>query len=429
MNILQVFREAYVLMTNEDVRRLAAQPWQAASVALWASRLLRGDGSIPLPFVCLGQALEPRANGAANQLTLAPGLALYHDSTEGDMWIGKIKPLLVKTEQAITITTNSDATGHDRVDVVAVRPKLVEGDIRSATFKTPGAAPGTGRFTRDSPHQTSWEVEHQVFEGVAAVTPVIPSLPSGWIKVCEVVRPNGQADVNASNVTDRRTGDTLRANHLSLSGGASSFVRFLLGGQAYSGQTYSSILRANETEGFWSQGDIIGANNTFDDSKPVGTWWIDVLKVWSQLWVEELRTRSATKLSLKNAAGTEFLPFVGKNQFHAFGTFIYSQANNRYELVNGWNLEATSTRASAGNHTVELLEKTMSGNNATVWSKKSNLGTTRNADEFSVTASGASPNVALNLRYYDDSTGNLADPPASPVQEFFVAVLDANATP
>ena len=234
--------------------------------------------------------------------------------------------------------------------------------------------------------------------------------------------------MNAGDVNDQRVGDVLRANHLELAG-VSSLTRLLLGGQQYSGQTYSGLARANDTESFWSEGDLIGIDNTFDDTQPNGTWWLDVLKAWSQVWTEQLRTRAASTLELVNAGGTAFLPFVGKNTCHAFGTFSYSQSNNRFELKSGWNFETNGTRTGAGIHTVELTNKTLTDNEATVFFCKSNLGTAINHDQFSVTASGTAPNVNLLLNYFDNSSGNKADPPASPNQEFFIAVFDANAIP
>tara|TARA_Y100000310_G_scaffold174301_1_gene174379 strand:+ start:4295 stop:5584 length:1290 start_codon:yes stop_codon:yes gene_type:complete len=427
LNLLKVFKEAYTLMTNEDVRRLAAQPWHTVGAMLWATRLLRGDGSVPATFVCLGQALRPVADGAANQITLSAGMALFYDSSEGDLWTGKVKPIFLEADQTVTITTNNDASGHPRLDVVAVRPVEQEGDVRSATLKTPNSAPGVGTYTKDSPHQKSWEVEVQVFEGAAAASPVEPSLPSGWLKVCAISRPNGQADVNAGDVTDQRSGDVLRSNHLELTG-ASSLTRLLLGGQQYSGQTYSGLVRGNETESFWNEGDLIGIDNTFDDTKPAGTWWVDVLKVWTQLWVEELRTRAATRLDLKNAAGDAFVPLLGGNQVHAFGTFSYSPSNNRFELQNGWNFETNGTKIADGSHRIDLTNDTLSGNNATVISNMSFLGSLTR-DHFIASATDDSGTTYIALQYRQDSDGALVDPPASPVKEFFVMVLDANATP
>lgn len=274
MRFAQVYKEAYSLLTNTDVIRAGRAAVQAALLGLFATRMISDAGAIT-SAVFLGSGLYPVGSGAANTMIMRPGLALFYDSSEADTWLGQVKPIWSQSATNVTVNTNSDGSGHDRIDVLAVRAVQALGDYQDASFKTPGTAAGAGIYTKSSPHEQAWTLEHQVFEGTPAASPAVPSLPAGqgWVAVAQIARPNGQADVNPGDVTDVRVGDVLRTGDLLATKAA---ARVLLGDQvagAFAGLKYQSSASGN-----LNAGELVVMSDAHDDNNPDGPLVVSEVK-------------------------------------------------------------------------------------------------------------------------------------------------------
>lgn len=209
--LLQILQSANARIKSDFLNRTAKAVWQTVSAPIKALRAIGEDPSAPPSAVFLGDAFVPSADGASANVTLRRGLAVQVDGSIGDAWDGDVKPMYADADQTVGFTQNTDASGDDRIDLVVMRPVIEEEDPQSITFKDTINGP-TYVQTVDTRRSLVFEID--VLEGTPAPSPTPPATPSGWTAVCEVTRPNGQANVFAADVNDVRVLDTLRAGTL-----------------------------------------------------------------------------------------------------------------------------------------------------------------------------------------------------------------------
>lgn len=198
MKLLRALQNAYEQVTNTKLNNLAKGAWLAVASVLFS--LLRAtDWSMP-EWQFIGQGFKAEA-GAGSTVTLSAGMALWHDAAEGDDFTGQLKPVFNGAELELDMATNSDASGDDRIDLIAVKPVLEAENEQTVKRKNPA----TGDIGDDDLNQQKrWTFEWQVVEGAPAAAPVAPATPAGFVAVAEVLRTNGDAGVAASDITDKR---------------------------------------------------------------------------------------------------------------------------------------------------------------------------------------------------------------------------------
>jgi hypothetical protein len=209
MQILRVLKTPYELFDATDVVRLAKSSVRNMAALGFATRMIAGDGSATVDApVFVGSSFEPTATGADALVSLKAGIAFLYDTTEADAWLGEVEVVFSDEVDTIALATNVDGSGDDRIDVISLRPLEVEEDSQTRWFKDPVTLT---KSQVASPQRVRLDYEIVVTAGTVAPAPVAPSTPAGTYKVAEVLRVNGQANVNPSDVTDARSLDRVRA--------------------------------------------------------------------------------------------------------------------------------------------------------------------------------------------------------------------------
>ena len=207
MKLRRILQNATEGLRTAKVNRLARSAWATVAVLLF-SCFRGGDWSLPT-WQFIGKAAEPTA-GAGDSVDLKAGLALWHDTAENDDWTGQLKPVFLESSVAISFSTNNDASGDPRIDLLAIKPDLVSeleddpdnpGSDLETWFKD---EVDETRYKKAEPQLQRWDYKYTIVEGVPAAAPAAPATPAGFVAVAEVTRPNGQVDVLARDVKDVR---------------------------------------------------------------------------------------------------------------------------------------------------------------------------------------------------------------------------------
>jgi len=201
MNLIRAVHNMYELLTSTKIDQLSKSIWSTVAAVLW-SLFRNGSGDFESGFI--GEACNPTAGGASPTVTLAPGLALYFDATEPDLWRGKVKPLFLRAPQIVEFDINNDA--YDRIDSVFIRPKETEEDEQERWLFDPIQK---AEYRSNEPGRVRYGFETIVVKGTPNVSPAAPDTPSGWLRVADVRRPSGQVNVTTPDITDLRTIMTL----------------------------------------------------------------------------------------------------------------------------------------------------------------------------------------------------------------------------
>lgn len=201
--ILRTLKQQYELLTSTDVVRAGRAAVQNAGLTLLQRMINLVDGEILDDVRFLGGALTPSASGADNVVTLRPGVVCLNTPLEGDDWIGLWQWGALEAPQGVAMPTNNDASGDDRVDTIALRFIDVEEDEQTTKIKDPI----TGNVSTEThPQRVRRDLEFRIFVGSPDPAPVAPTLPTGWYRVCDVVRQNGVVNVASTDITDGRQG-------------------------------------------------------------------------------------------------------------------------------------------------------------------------------------------------------------------------------
>jgi len=209
MFILRVLKNAYELFDATDVVRLAKSSIRNVAALGLATRMLDTDGDTVVDSpVFVGSGFAPSSPGTDGLVYLKPGVAFLYDTTQADAWLGEVKIAYSDTIDTIALATNVDGSGDDRIDVISLRPLEVEEDSQLRYFKDPTSL---STYQANSPQRVRLDYEIVVTTGVVAPVPAAPATPAGTFKVAEVLRVNGQANVNPTDVTDSRNLDRVRA--------------------------------------------------------------------------------------------------------------------------------------------------------------------------------------------------------------------------
>ena len=208
MLLLRVLKSTYELFDKTDVIRNAQSTFRNAAALVMSQRLIDSAGAVRTVPIFLGSGFSPSADGASQLVTLKPGLALWYDSAAGDVWAGNVKPVFSDTEQTVAFSTNTDGSGDDRIDTLAVRPLEIEEDEQLRTFVDPT---DDTTYQKNAMQRTRHGFEFKVYVGTPDPAPSAPAVESGYFKIAEVTRVNAQANVNAVDVSDSRVLDRSRA--------------------------------------------------------------------------------------------------------------------------------------------------------------------------------------------------------------------------
>ena len=220
MFILRVLKNAYELFDATDVVRLAKSSVRNVAALGLATRMLDADGDTVIDApVFVGSGFAPSSPGTDSLVYLKPGVAFLYDSGEGDAWLGQVKIAYSDEVDSVALATNVDGSGDDRIDVVSLRPLEVEEDSQLRYFKDPTSL---AKYQANSPQRVRLDYEIVVTTGVVAPVPAAPATPAGTFKVAEVLRINGQANVNPTDVTDSRNLDRVRAGFVDAFAGIAS---------------------------------------------------------------------------------------------------------------------------------------------------------------------------------------------------------------
>lgn len=210
-NLLEPIQPANARVSSTFLNRLARGPWR--TVAALGKALFHHTLAEALPSqTFIGEAFRVSADGGT-AVTLKRGLALFRDTSWGDEWYGDLRPVYADGETIVSIATNSDGSGDDRIDSLFVRPVPVEQDPITFTLKDSEDGP-TYELSLNSARYLEWE--YLLVEGTAGAVPAAPDPPAPsigqhtWIRIADIERPNTQAAVNQSEVTDQRTQEVSR---------------------------------------------------------------------------------------------------------------------------------------------------------------------------------------------------------------------------
>jgi hypothetical protein len=127
-----------------------------------------------------GRSFEPSITGSSLVCTFRPGLGMRYDSSETDEYVPHIKPFIL--DDADTITADAADGANDRIDIVCVSENDTDDQSASRYVKNPttGAVSSQTVETR-----TSLGCTLNYVAGTPAGSPVAPSVPAGYIKICE----------------------------------------------------------------------------------------------------------------------------------------------------------------------------------------------------------------------------------------------------
>ena len=237
MNLIRAVHNMYELLTSTKIDQLSKSVWSTVAAVLWS--LFRGDsGAFKSGFI--GEGCKPNAGGATPTVTLSPGLGLYFDATEPDLWRGKVKPIFLREPQLVEFDTNN--SNQDRIDSVFIRPRETEEDRQERWLFDPIQK---AEYRANEPGRVRYGFETAVIQGTPDLQPLAPNTPAGWLRVADVRRPSGQINVSSADVTDARAVMTIapgsaRLDNLSLKhnaeiyleDGAGGFTRLFRGANA-----------------------------------------------------------------------------------------------------------------------------------------------------------------------------------------------------
>jgi len=110
------------------------------------------------------------------------------------------KPLYLGADK--TLNFNAPNAANNRIDAIAVKYSLIDGETVSRRYKDI-----TTQEVSDRNFVISkiWSVETLVVEGEAAVEPVCPDIPAGYLKITEVLVSAALGIVDQDSISDLRT--------------------------------------------------------------------------------------------------------------------------------------------------------------------------------------------------------------------------------
>jgi len=167
----------------------------------------------------IGDSLKVRPNSPiGTAILVAPGMGFQVNASDVPTAIGSItsvddlaryKPLVLNTQQTITVPPNS--SGNPRIDIIEVKYNRHTTDTSSRdVFNT-----GTGTFDPTSVQKTlAWAIEDSVTtngagalnlkSGTPAAVPLVPSTDTGYVKLAEILVGNGFVTLDADVIKDTR---------------------------------------------------------------------------------------------------------------------------------------------------------------------------------------------------------------------------------
>ncbi len=156
------------------------------------------------------------------------------------------KRLLYKSAVTVLNITAPDVV-NDRIDIVVVKNRRVDGATESRKFKNAS----TEVITNENLVTTNdWDADLQIVDGTPAGSPSVPATPAGFIKIAEVLVKAVAGIDNPSNITDTRT---LMPIGASSTINSSAFVRL----------TQSAALTLQQA---FAETDAFLKNGTLDDN-------------------------------------------------------------------------------------------------------------------------------------------------------------------
>lgn len=195
MRLFEILHTTYETWTTPKILRLARSPWNAASAIIHAL-----FGGTQTAF-WIGDAAKPSATGAGLNINLSPGLGIFY-YTSTDEFTSPFNPLLITWNTSIPFDANNDASGNDRIDVLAIIPIQPEGDPDPTAETTDPAT-----LIKTTKTLNQWRergYEWTIVKGAVSAVPSAPAVPPGYIGVAEVRIQNGAGVILDDDITDIR---------------------------------------------------------------------------------------------------------------------------------------------------------------------------------------------------------------------------------
>ena len=110
-----------------------------------------------------------------------------------------MRPMVLESNLSQIIPTANPT--NDRIDIISAKAVLIDGETENRKFKDAF----TDSITSESAVvEKLWSIEIVVTSGTPDVAPVAPSVPAGYIQLCEILVEAANGIVAEANVTDKR---------------------------------------------------------------------------------------------------------------------------------------------------------------------------------------------------------------------------------
>jgi hypothetical protein len=208
LKLFRPLQSAYELLSQTKVQRAFRSGWNAAATVLFglddarAASYWIGDAGVASPVP------------ASLAIYLEPGVAIQY-AKSGENHTSDYQPIIIDEQATIPFEANGDASGNDRIDVLAVRAVITESEPQSVDVLDP-VDDSISKKTRNQTAEYNWE--YVIVQGVVDAVPVAPSVPSGYMPVAEVLVRNAATSFLTSDITDTRVTDTFVVNSLRSAG-------------------------------------------------------------------------------------------------------------------------------------------------------------------------------------------------------------------
>jgi hypothetical protein len=270
------------------------------SVATFLFTLFRDEGHLFAEGddgLTIGDALKANETSPASAaVELQEGLALIHDPSLSDDYLGEVMPCWLEGTREVSIPINTASSS--RIVSVFITYQQLETDERERWFRDPEEEQ---TYREQTPHTVEWDTEIRVVEGTpgSGQAPDPPSDGGPWLRICDIDRPVAQTQVKDNDITDQRNRDVAHLSEIISSAG----VRLIRGtGLSFEESSYFATLFPNETEGQLEFYDDTGSGLSF------GHLWLGTLEAIERLETPVLRAlggNNADLLDLQDSGGNE----------------------------------------------------------------------------------------------------------------------------
>lgn len=251
---LKLFRpvqSAYEMIGTEKLNRLARGAWNGAGALLWG---LLGGPTSGAQWIGDAGKVSPGTGRAVN---LAPGLGVIYVS--GDDFTHNLRPVLIDVVESISLDSNTDPNGWDRIDRISIRPIEVEEENQNVDLIDPTTETVS---VSSRPQRSRYGYEWRITKGTPAASPVAPSTPAGFVALADVIVRNAAASIASDDVSDLRVAAAFNLGSLLLT--RAPWLRF--GGES----AFAQLRYALTSGDGLNAGDVGLVTHDYDNANPDG---------------------------------------------------------------------------------------------------------------------------------------------------------------